>query len=146
MIPFECNICNKSFIEIDHLYQHVCNETSVPSDFLSQHVLGVHEEIKLLKSPESDNLKKYHENMSTPKSTVPKRSRVLFSSGGRKQKACKSDHISKAIRSLADSENSSVLDIIYFIATKYYYPNNKKLHFIFDQLAKNGENFLSSFG
>ena len=81
--------------------------------------------------------------MTTPKNNVAKKSRVLFSSGGRFQKANKSSDISKAIVSLAENEKSSVLDIICFIATRYYYQKDRKLFFIFEELAKKGEHFLT---
>ena len=83
--------------------------------------------------------------MITPKNKRPKKSRVLFNSGGRNQKVSKSFDISEAIVSLADNENCSVLDIICFIATRFYYHKNKKLHFIFNDLAKNGENFSKTY-
>ena len=35
------------------------------------------------------------------------------------------------------------MDIICFIASRYYYQKDRKLHFIFEELAKSGENFLS---
>ena len=59
-----------------------------------------------------------------------------------RQSKSKSFDISEAIVSLADNENCSVVDIICFIATRFYHQRNKKLHFIFQELTKKGENFF----
>ena len=66
---------------------------------MNQHISRVHEEIDCFKSPESgatplNTFKPNLENMTTPKNKVPKKSRVLFSSGVKFQKASKSNDIS----------------------------------------------------
>ena len=51
---FVCNICNKTFLENDHLNQHVCDANFEHENYLNQHISYDHEVIKHLKSPEAD--------------------------------------------------------------------------------------------
>ena len=48
----QCNICKESFIENN--WQHVCEITHDQNIHLNQHIVGIHEEIILLISPEAD--------------------------------------------------------------------------------------------